>query len=249
MRAIIIEDETAAAVNLKAMLAKCCADIEILATLESIAESIEWLSHNDMPEVIFSDIHLADGEAFKIYERVKVTAPIIFTTAYDQYALEAFKTSGIDYILKPIVEEELQRAIDKLKLFSSSERQQYSQKVEAMAVQQIEQQVFLVQSKDRIIPLKADDIAFCYTFEERVTAYSHNGTKYPLDKTLEALSNLLPAKDFFRANRHFIVSRTAVKDISVWFGSLLALHLILPTPARIIISKARVSEFKRWLTT
>ena len=109
--------------------------------------------------------------------------------------------------------------------------------------------VFLVHVRDKIIPLHRNDIAFCYTSNERVTAYAYDGTAYPLDKTLEALQALLPETDFFRANRQFIVARRAVKEIVVWFGSRLALQLMVETPERIIISKARVPEFKGWLTT
>ncbi|WP_295939652.1 LytTR family DNA-binding domain-containing protein [uncultured Alistipes sp.] len=245
-RALIIEDETAAALNLQAILKQVAPGIEIIATLESVAESVEWLRGNPQPDLLFMDIHLADGESFRIFNAVEITAPVIFTTAYDQYALEAFKVNSIDYLLKPLNTADVQRALDKLARLSSIERRDYGSRVRSMATAQREQ-VFLVHVRDKIIPLKREDIAFCYTFSEKVTAYTFSGETYALDKTLETLQAILPEEDFFRANRQFIVSRRAVKEIVVWFGSRLALHLSVETPERIVISKARVPEFKAWL--
>lgn len=247
MKVLIIEDETAAALNLKAILHKLSPDIEFLDTLESVEESVVWLKNHEQPDVLFMDIHLADGESFRIFREVEITAPVIFTTAYDQYALEAFKVNSIDYLLKPINNVDMQRALDKLRRFTNIERTEYGTRVKRMANAGREQ-VFLIQIRDKIIPLKREDIAFCYTFDEKVVAYTFGGELYPLDKRLDALQALLPGTDFFRANRQFIVARRAVKDIAVWFGSRLSLNLILETPERIVISKARVSEFKMWLT-
>ena len=248
MKALIIEDETAAARNLAAILRKTAPDVEIVATLESVAESIEWLQKNPQPDLLFMDIHLADGDSFRIFDAVEIEAPIIFTTAYDRYALEAFKVNSIDYLLKPINEADVERALTKLKRLTSAERRSYGSRVRSMAsARHDREEVFLVHVRDRIIPLQRDRIAFCYTSNERVTAYDYDGVAYPLDRTLEMLQSMLPEADFFRANRQFIVARRAVKEIVVWFGSRLALHLTVETPERIIISKARVPEFKAWL--
>jgi two-component system LytT family response regulator len=195
------------------------------------------------------DIHLADGESFRIFDSVEIDSPIIFTTAYDEYALRAFKVNSIDYILKPIKADDLQRALDKFNRLSSSEKSTYHERVETMieSSRQEYQRVFLVHYKDKIIPLSIDDIAFFYTSNEKVSAYTYSGERYIIDRTLETLQAGLPTNDFFRANRQYIVARRAVKDIAVWFGSRLALNLTLETPERIIISKARVPEFKQWL--
>ena len=198
MKALIIEDETAAARNLAAILRQTAPDVEIVATLESVEESVEWLRSNPHPDLLFMDIHLADGDSFRIFDAVEIAAPVIFTTAYDQYALEAFKVNSIDYLLKPLNASDVGRALAKLHRLTSVERSDY-------------------------------------------------GAAYPLDKTLEALQGLLPESEFFRANRQFIVARQAVKEIAVWFGSRLTLHLTVETPERIVISKARVPEFKAWL--
>lgn len=246
MKALLIEDETAAARNLAAVLREVAPGVQIVATLESVAESIEWLRSNPQPDLLFMDIHLADGDSFRIFGAVEVTASVIFTTAYDRYALEAFKVSSIDYLLKPINADDVRRALEKLRRLTSGERLDYGSRVRSLAAQR-QEEVFLVRVRDRIIPLQRDRIAYCYTSNEKVTACGFDGETYPLDKTLEALQALLPERDFFRANRQFIVARRAVKEIAVWFGSRLTLHLTVDTPERIVISKARVPEFKTWL--
>ena len=248
MKALIIEDETAAAGNLLAILKTVAPAIEVVATLESVVESVDWLRNNPQPDLLFADIHLADGDSFRIFREVEVTAPVIFTTAYDQYALEAFKVNSIDYLLKPINADAVRRALEKLRRLSGSERSDYGSRVRSMAAARARAETFLVHVRDKIIPLRCERIAFCYTSNEKVTAYDYDGAVYPLDKTLEALQGLLPEGDFFRANRQFIVARRAVKEIAVWFGSRLTLHLTVETPERIVISKARVPEFKAWLT-
>ena len=231
------------------MLRKVEPSLQIEAVLESVGESVEWLSSHPMPDLIFMDIHLADGESFRIFDRVEIDCPIIFTTAYDQYALEAFKVNSIDYLLKPITQNDLQRALDKLHRLSVTERRSISERVTSLAAEasKASQNVFLIQVRDRIRPLKFDEAAYFYTSDERVTVHTFSGEVLAMDKTLETLSATLPENDFFRANRQFIVSRGAIRDISVWFGSRLALNLILDTPERIIISKARVPRFKQWL--
>ncbi len=245
IRALIVEDETAAAVNLRAILRETAPDVEIVATLESVTESVDYLRAHPQPDLLFMDIHLADGDSFRIFDAVEIVAPVIFTTAYDRYALDAFKVSGIDYLLKPLNGADVRRAIDKFRRLTGSERHDYGARVQAMASGR--EETFLVHVRDRIIPLHRDKIAYCYTSNEKVTACDFDGGTYPLDRTLETLQSLLPQSDFFRANRQFIISRRAVRDIVVWFGSRLALSLQVPTPERIIISKARVPEFKAWL--
>ena len=245
MKVLIIEDETAAAYNLQAILKQEAPHLEVLDVLESIADGIEWFAANPMPDLLFLDIHLADGESFRLLERVEITAPIIFTTAYDQYALEAFRVNSIDYLLKPISAADVKRALTKLERLTGAERKAYTERQQRIAPRG--QESFLIHIRDKIIPLHRDKIAYCYTTNERVTACDFEGTHYPLDKTLEAMQALLPASDFFRANRQFIISRKAVREISVWFGSRLSLGLVVDVPEKIIISKARVPEFKGWL--
>ena len=245
MKVLIIEDETAAAHNLQAILKQEAPQLEVIDVLESIADGVEWFASNPMPDLLFLDIHLADGESFRMLERVEITAPIIFTTAYDQYALEAFRVNSIDYLLKPISAADVKRALAKLERLTGAERKAYTERQQRIAPRA--QESFLIHIRDKIIPLHRDQIAYCYTSNERVTACDFEGVHYPLDKTLEAMQALLPASDFFRANRQFIISRKAVREISVWFGSRLSLGLVVDVPEKIIISKARVPEFKGWL--
>lgn len=251
MRVLIIEDETAAAQNLSAILRKLFPNIEILEVLDTVVDSVEYLRTKPALDLVFMDIHLSDGESFRIFDSVKVNFPIVFTTAYDQYALEAFKVNSIDYLLKPLNEAEVQRAINKWHTLTQSDRALYMERVEEMVREERaeERQTFLVRFRDKIIPLSCDDIAYCYTSEERVSAYNFNGERFPMEHTLETLQGMLSSKRFFRANRQFIIAREAVKDISVWFGSRLQLNLKVDTPEKIIISKARVPEFKAWLIT
>lgn len=246
MRAVIIEDETAAARNLKVLLATSHPEIDIIATLESVSESVEWFQRNEAPDLVFMDIHLADGNAFCIFESIDITAPIIFTTAYDEYALEAFKVNSIDYILKPIKQEELERAVTKYSNLSMRQRAEMSHNISQMA-ERTRTRTQLIRVKDRLIPVTEQEIAYFYTSNEQTILTTFEGKEYPVDSTLESLYNEYGGNDFFRANRQFIISRKAIKDISVWFGSRLAVNLVVATPERIIISKARVPEFKGWL--
>ena len=249
MRVVIIEDETAAAQNLSAILHKVRPDLEVVATIDTVVESVEFFNSKPQLDLVFMDIHLADGSSFRIFDNVDIATPIIFTTAYDQYAIEAFKVNSIDYLLKPINEEGVRRAIEKWQRLTSVERADYTARINEVAQKQKaqQQQVFLVHFRDKIIPLQINDIAFFHTSEERVMAYCFNGAKYQVDMTLETLQSKLPSDLFFRANRQFIISRKAVKDISVWFGSRLTVNLSIEAPERLVVPKARVHDFKKWL--
>lgn len=249
MKTLIIEDETAAALNLKRMLSAADSQVEVLAVLDTVVDSVQWFKRNEQPDLVFMDIHLADGQAFNIFERVEVTAPIIFATAYDRYALEAFKVNSIDYLLKPIKTADLQRALDKFKRLTQSERSEYSRRVnEALSASSETMQAFLIPQRDKLIPLEIERIAYCYTSAEKVVAVTYDGVTLPLDRSLDQLCAVLPEHDFFRANRQFIVARAAIADISVWFGSRVALNLSVQAPERIVVSKVRTPEFKRWFT-
>lgn len=252
MRVVIIEDETAAALNLRSLLSHEFPSVEIVGMCESITESVEWFVNGGTADLVFMDIHLADGNAFKIFERTDITCPIVFTTAYDQYALEAFRVNSIDYLLKPIKSDDLRRAITKFERLSGAERSDYTSKVSRMAQSHSEQSNaqlnFLIHIKDKIVPLSTEDIAFFYTSQERVSVYTNSGDNYPMVGSLETIMSRLPEFEFFRANRQYIISRKAINDISVWFGSRLSVNLSVAIPEKIIISKARVPEFKAWLS-
>ena len=249
MKALIIEDETAAARNLKMLLAASYPEIDVIGTIESVAEAVAWFGANPTPELVFMDIHLADGNSFRIFDSIRIECPIIFTTAYDQYALDAFRVNSIDYLLKPIKQSDLERAVGKLLALTSAASREYVGRTQEMVekANNKSNSTLLVQVKDKIIPISTEDIAFFYTSNERVSVTTMDGRCYPVDGTLEGHYGALSTEQFFRANRQFIIARRAIRDMSVWFGSRLAVNLSVETPERIIVSKARTSEFKGWL--
>lgn len=252
MNALIIEDEKAAVRNLKALLCDEAPDIEIIAVLDSITESVEWFRANPMPELIFLDIHLADGSSFEIFEHVDITCPIIFTTAYDEYALRAFKVNSIDYLLKPIGQSDIRKAIGKLrqlKAESPVKGPDYSSLISVLKRQESYKTHFLVPVKgDKLLPLSVDMILFFYIHEGNVKAVVTDGKEYTFTQTLDELSDCLNPNLFFRVNRQYLISRKAVLDIDLWFNGRLSVNLKVPVAEKILVSKVRVSEFKEWFT-
>ncbi len=244
MKTLIVEDETAAATNLRTLLREIDPEVAVLDVLETVTETVAWVRSHPLPDLIFMDIHLADGQAFRIFEQTDIVSPIVFTTAYDRYALDAFKVNSIDYILKPIKRDELERALDKFRRFSGGERDEYVERTNRFVA--VRAQSFLIPFRDKLVPVSADQIAYFYTSHEKVSVTTLDEKTLPMDRSLDTLMAQLPGSDFFRANRQFIVSRRAIRDLSVWFGSRLSVNLSLRTPERIIVSKARVPEFKRW---
>lgn len=244
MKTLIVEDETGAATNLRTLLREIDPEVAVLDVLETVTETVAWVRSHPLPDLIFMDIHLADGQAFRIFEQTDIVSPIVFTTAYDRYALDAFKVNSIDYILKPIKRDELERALDKFRRFSGGERDEYVERTNRFVA--VRAQSFLIPFRDKLVPVSADRIAYFYTSHEKVSVTTLDEKTLPMDRSLDTLMAQLLGSDFFRANRQFIVSRRAIRDLSVWFGSRLSVNLSLRTPERIIVSKARVPEFKRW---
>ena len=248
MKAIIIEDETAAVHSLKAILSdNQITAIDVIAELESVEESVSWFRNNPAPDLIFMDIHLADGSAFSIFEQVDILSPVIFTTAYDSYALQAFQVNSIDYLLKPITPVSLARALEKMRRFTSEERLNHIQQTNTSIRTRHQLKNLLIMRADKFYPLPVDEVLFFYTINEKVTAYTADGKVHPVDRTLDALGEQLDESTFFRANRQFIVARKAIRDIDLWFGSRLSVNLHIPVPERIIISKTKTPLFKRWV--
>jgi two-component system LytT family response regulator len=249
MKIVIIEDENIAAQALRSLITEVCPGTEVVAELQSIAESVEWFQSSDTPDMAFMDIHLADGSAFNIFEKITITCPIVFTTAYDEYALKAFEVNSIDYLLKPINKKDLRRAIDKYRGLSL--RNGDAELIGKLLLN-IKQNVvayksyFLVLERDKLIPLAAKDIAYICIDARMVKAITMSRRAYCLDLPLDDLMHKLDPRLFFRANRQYIISHNAVRDISIWFGGKLSVNLHIEVPERILVSKARVSEFKKW---
>ena len=251
MKALIIEDEIMAAKALKKLLGEVSPDTDVVAVLESIEDSVEWISKHPMPDLMFMDIHLADGSSFAIFDRVTITCPVIFTTAYDEYALKAFEVNSIDYLLKPINRTELERALNKYERLAGNRQDgdAISQMIQALKTERKKyKSLFLIPERDKYIPLKTGDIAFIFIDTKNVKAITFDHHSYPMSQTLDELMEQLDPSDFFRANRQYIVSRQAIKDITVWFGNKLSLNLTVETPEKILVSKARVAEFKEWFS-
>ena len=252
MKAVIVEDEHLAAQSLHGLIKEIDSNIEILAMLQSIEESVEWFSLNPMPDVVFMDIHLADGSSFSIFDEVNITCPIIFTTAYDEYALKAFQVNSIDYLLKPINKKDLERAINKYKNLSPATIRNNDALTELLAEfkqsNNIYKSNFLIPHKDKLMPLSTSDMAYLYIDNKMVKIVTDEEQTYYLDSTLDELMAKLDPNVFFRANRQFIIAHKAIKDISIWFGSKLSVNLKVAVPEKIIVSKARVPEFKAWYT-
>jgi two-component system, LytTR family, response regulator LytT len=247
MKALIVEDEIAAQRNLISVLTEVAPYITVIGITDTVSDTIEWLRSNPKPDVIFMDIHLADGHSFHIFDAVEVTTPIIFTTAYDQYALEAFKLNSIEYLLKPIKANDLTHALNKLTTLTNQELVEQLKRLTTATVTPGSTKLFLIPFKSKLIPLSVDDVCFFYTTNEHVQVTTLNGQTYPMDKSLDTIMATLSSSDFYRANRQFIVARRAIKDIDVWFGNRLSVNLVQKTPERVIISKNRVAEFKIWL--
>ena len=250
MKALIVEDENLASRHLKSVLNEV-GDITVINTLESISEALEWFRNNTCPDIVFMDIHLADGIAFEIFNHVNISCPIIFTTAYDEYALKAFKVNSVDYLLKPIEVSDVQAALKKIKALSGPETIQNSIAglVDYFRKEQKYKTHFLIPAKgDKLLPVRVNDLA-CFQIDTgMVKALTYDGRSYHLDNTLDELSDKLDPFLFFRANRQFIISKEAIKDVDLWFSGKLAVNLKVDTTSKIVISKARVPEFKSWFS-
>ena len=252
MRALIIEDEKAAVRNLKAAIDELGCDIEVIGQLDSIAASIEWLREQPAPDLLFLDIHLADGSAFEIFEHVDTTCPIIFTTAYDEYALRAFKVNSVDYLLKPIDADDLRQALDKLERLGGQKPtaqpdDNYRAILRALGGERNYKSHFLIPAKgDRLIPIETETILYFHIANGQVKAVDDTGREHLFPQTLDELADALDPHLFFRANRQFLIAKRAIREASLWFNGRLSITLSVPTPERIIISKARAAEFKAW---
>ena len=255
MKALIIEDEYPAAERLQTLLKQAYPDIQILAHLPSVKESVQWLNAYPNPELIFSDIQLSDGLSFEIYEQLNIKSPIIFTTAFDEYAIKAFKVKSIDYLLKPIKPKELKDAISKfLEMKNDYHEERTNQQVEAlMAMINQQSEVknykdrFLVKSRDQFIPLSISNISYFYTIHEVVYLYDKEGNKYVIDYTLEQLQELLDPINFFRINRQYISHLQGIAKIHPYFNGRLKLILHPEVEEEVFVSRDKAKKFKEWL--
>ncbi len=209
MNVVIVEDELVAAQKLQRLIDQQAADFQVVAVLQSVEDSIEWFTRNAAPDLVFMDIHLADGSAFSIFEKIKLNCPIIFTTAYDEYALKAFEVNSVDYLLKPINEESLHRAISKYRSRStvSNPADMLANILNAFSEsKKVYKSNFLIPNKDKLIPLATNTIACIYTENKMVKIVTFDNQLYSMDSSLEEIYNQLDPSVFFRANRQYKVA-------------------------------------------
>ncbi len=252
MKILIIEDEQHNSRLLNGMLKKARPDWEITAILESVKSSISWLQTNPMPDLIFMDIQLTDGICFSIFEKVEVESLIIFTTAYDEYAIQAFKVNSVDYLLKPIKEEKLENAIMKfeklIKLSDKSVLPDYKELIDTIRTKEKSyKKRFLISGATSYFKIDVEKIAYFYT-ENRVSfAVTFDGKEHVLDLTMEKIVEQIDPEKFFRANRSIILNSESVLKFENYFGGKLIVTLLHPLKQTITISRLKATEFKSWL--
>lgn len=250
MNIIIIEDEKPSARRLQRMLSALNMETDVM--LHSVEESIDWFKNNKHPELIFLDIQLSDGLSFEIFEAIDIKSSVIFTTAYDEYALQAFKLNSIDYLLKPIDEDDLKKAVEKF-----NERMPKQQSVtldfndiKKLLVNPIEREYkkrFSVKVGQHLKLINSDDIECFYSENKGTYVFTNEGRNYLLDSTLEQIEAELEPKNFFRVSRKFFVNINAIKDMISYTNSRLQVKLNTFNEQDIIVARERVKDFKDWL--
>lgn len=251
---LIVEDEIPAQINLKKLIDKCCPNSQIVMTLTSVRQTIKWLEENpEGADVIFMDVELSDGTCFEIFERVNITQHVIITTAYDNYAVKAFKVNSVDYLLKPIIEEDMKRAwgrcVERLESRTSSDIERL---MDIMAKSNIAtgkeyKKRFTVKTGEKISIIPVDEIAYCYSKDKSTYAVNRNGNQRLLDYSLDMMQEMLDPKIFFRISRSYIVSINSIENISKYLGTRLKLQITPHTNDEVVVSRSRTSDFLEWL--
>ena len=257
LRALIVEDEPLAARRLADMLARQPEPVQILGTAESVVQAVQLLETGPAPDVLFLDIHLADGLSFEIFELTPVRCPVIFTTAYDQYALQAFKVNSVDYLLKPIDEAELTTALAKLRARLPAAVPALDPALLAQLMQQLQQTApaaashksqFVVRVGEHLKVVPVDQIAYFFSLEKATFLQTTEGRKFVVDYTMDQLETLLDPRRFFRLNRAYLAQQSAIQDIIHYTNSRLQTVLKPTAPdAQVLVSREKVNVFKSWL--
>lgn len=251
IRILLLEDEEPAAKRLKKLLAEIEPEAVIENGIVSVESAIQWFRENPHPDLVLSDIHLADGLSFQIFREADVKCPVIFTTAYDQYALEAFKVNSVDYLLKPLKKEDLASAIKKYKILKSASVPVPIDFTRLMSAYQNKKTTykerFVIRFGEHIKTVETKDIAYFYT-ESRVNFLcTHDGKRFVIDNNLDALEGTLDPREFFRINRQFIIKIQAIQEMLTYSKSRVLVKLNPPTKLETIVSTERSADFKIWL--
>src|SRR5258708_21900901 len=251
MNILIIEDEPQAAQRLEKLVRSILPSAAILPSIDTVKKSVQWLKSNEKPALIFMDIQLADGISFQIFDQVEIKSPVIFTTAYDEYALRAFKVNSIDYIIKPVDEQELQSAIQKYqRLTSGSLSNEKMMESIGLAMQMLTKRYkerFVIKVGEHLKSLETDDILFFFSLEKATFAQTKDGKKNILDFTMDQLEELLDPSKFFRINRKYIVHVKSIQDMISYTNARLKLVLKTSDDTDVIVARERVQQFKDWL--
>ena len=250
MKVLIVEDEPLSAEHLIRTLNKVDKSIQVIKTLDSISNTVKFLSQEFELDLIFLDIHIADGNSFEIFSKINIDVPIIFTTAFNEYAIKAFKLNSIDYLLKPIGFDDLNNAIAKYyKLKSSNQKTFHTEKIEnAISIlTKNYKSRFLVRLGETISSIKIEDISF-FIAEDGITLLVNNdGKRYPVDYSMDALEALISPDSFFRINRKVLVNINKIQQVHTYFNSRLKLAIKNLQEEESIVSRERVNDFKLWL--
>lgn len=253
MKIAIIEDEAPALNRLKKMVQHVLPQSELVATADSIEAGVELFAKHTSLDLVFMDIELADGQSFELIKQVEITCPIIFTTAYDEYAIKAFRVNALDYLLKPINAEELAQAVEKVKQFKPANQPDYKAQFEQLLQGLTTQSTtayknrFLIRNGTKLVSVPTTDIIAFHAADKLVYVYTQNNQKLVIDYTLDELNALLEPKQFFQLNRQFIANINSIKAIHTYFNGKLKVELQKFEQEEILVSRERASEFKQWL--
>jgi DNA-binding LytR/AlgR family response regulator len=250
MRVLIVEDEPMAAERLEKLVLELEPNANVLARLDSVKQSVQWLKQNTGPDLILLDIQLADGISFQIFDQVAVNCPIIFTTAYNEYALKAFKVNSIDYILKPIDKAELRTALDKFNRLIKPVSTPNLMESIANAMELLTKKYktrFVVKVGEHLRSIEVSDILFFYSQDKTTFAQTNDGRKHILDYSMEQVDEMMDPTRFFRINRKYLVASNAIQDMITYTNSRLRLVLKTSDDQDVIVARERVQEFKDWL--
>ncbi|BDD08304.1 DNA-binding response regulator [Fulvitalea axinellae] len=250
IEAVIIEDEDFAVERLRTLLEQTDVEVRVVAVLDSIKKSVQWLAENEV-DLIFLDIHLADGSAFKIFEQIEVRSPIIFTTAYHEYALRAFEQMSVDYLLKPVNRQRLSQSLKKLEALSADKPATGLpadlERLADMLNGQRKPKNFLVNAGNKVTVVSSDEVAYFFTDAKLTFLFTHDGKRHVLDMSLVQLENTLRPYDFFRINRQFLISRQAVLELRYSSATRLKVYLKKSGHGELLVAREKIGQFKRWL--
>jgi DNA-binding LytR/AlgR family response regulator len=253
MKVLIIEDEDSAASRLKNLINTIRPEVEILGVIDSISEALQWFSQNNLPNLIFMDIQVSDGLSFSIFDKININCPIIFTTAYNGYAIKAFEVNSIDYLLKPIYEDKLTKSFEKYDLLSKLWAQEGFQSQFTSFLKTIKNNHgeyktrFLIKKVDSLLVIPVHEIAWFIAESKEVFLVTRNNQYHAISDTIEKIEKQLDPKEFYRINRQYIVSINSVAKIYNYFNYKLKIELAPPSENIIILDRKKVGDFKKWL--